>query len=425
MVGLAGFLALPTSYYRFEYLINTYYGLWLSLGLAGLLLLEAQADGAILWPRRFLALLLLILCHWVYCTAFLFLGPLVLCRILIARAGDRDTGEAGLHENETDRQAHLGQRFLTKEAGLSLFLLAVSCIAGFLLMQTAPAQPTNFGALQMEEWSHSLRALIENTATNLGDGSYLLFLTTLGAIALLQLAFPLVRQHSGPAWRGAGALTAVAVGLGLFMATREWVSRNEHMFRYLLPSCLYFQAALAIAAIAPAAAALSERARRRLVFLSSVSLLAAIAWSYGKPSLKGVRDDLAVHNYPRFTSLEPFKGMAVEELIEAHCTHVAGDYWQVWPTVFSANLALRDRGEQRIIWGISLRSKPTRRYWGRVPWSEIRVAVPVGDPQAELYLKESGLPPLVVTERRSTFWILSPLEATGFINPAGVFWVSP
>ncbi|MFL5245981.1 MAG: hypothetical protein ACJ8FY_28255 [Gemmataceae bacterium] len=402
-VGLAGFLALPTPYYRFEYLVNTYYGLWLCLGLGGLLLLELQAEGAISWPRRLLALLMLLVCHWVYCTAFLFLGPLVVTRFLAAARSNRAAGEAGY----------------------SLLFLAIGYIAGLLLMQTAPSRPTNFSALPMEEWPHSLQALIDNTVINLGNGSYLLALAALGALALLGLAFSGMRRHAGPFWRAAAALTAVAIALGLFMATREWVGQNQYMFRYLLPSCLYLQAALTIAAIGTATAALSEETRRRMAFLSPILLVAAIACSYGMPSLKGVRDDLAVHHYPRFTSIEAFKGMAVEELVDAHCTHIAGDYWQVWPTVFSANLALRDRGEQRIIWGISLRSKPTRRYWSRVPWSEIRVAVPVDDPLAESYLKESGLPPLVVTERRTTFWILRPLEATGLIIPAGVFGVTP
>jgi len=407
-VAAAGFLTLPTPYYRFEYLVDTYYGLWLSLGLSGLLLLEPRADGGVSWSRRFFALAMLLLAHWVYCTAFLFLGPLVVCRLVAARVGQPFAGEAGPSLVRLGRLGCLARRFLPKEAGLPLLFLAASAVAGFLLMRLAPARPTSFGALPMQEWPLSLKLLLRNTVTNLGSGGYLQFLSVLGASAVFQLVFPSVRRHAGPAWRAAGALTAAGVALALFMATREWVSRNEHMFRFLLPSCLYLQAAVTIAAIGPVAAALSQWTGKRPVQLSPILLLIAVAWSYGKPSLQGVRQDLAVHHYPTSTSIEPLHGIAIEEVIDARCTHIAGAYWQVWPAVFSANLALRERGEQRIVWGISLRSRPTRRFWSHVPLEDIRVAVPVGDPQAEGFLKETGLPPLVVLERRTTFLILRP-----------------
>jgi hypothetical protein len=132
------------------------------------------------------------------------------------------------------------------------------------------------------------------------------------------------------------------------------------------------------------------------VLLAPVFLLALHA-SYGVPSLAAFRADL-----------DRTLGTYTADVLDAHCTHVAGDYWKVWPTVFHANLVLHERGQPNQVWGVTLRSSPTASRWQQLPLDQVRVAVPVGDPQAENYLRCYGFGPMLVAEKRATVWVLQP-----------------
>ena len=58
------------------------------------------------------------------------------------------------------------------------------------------------------------------------------------------------------------------------------------------------------------------------------TLLLASAARDGMPSLAGVR-----------RIIDQRCGAMTAELIDARCTHLAGDYWSVWPAIFHVNLA--------------------------------------------------------------------------------------
>src|SRR5205085_12304619 len=88
-LSAAAFLTLTPPGYRFDFFLNTFYGVWLALGLGGLVLLEPRADGRVPARRWLPALARLVLAHWAYCATALLLGPLVLFRGLLCR------GEAG------------------------------------------------------------------------------------------------------------------------------------------------------------------------------------------------------------------------------------------------------------------------------------------------------------------------------------------
>ena len=139
-------------------------------------------------------------------------------------------------------------------------------------------------------------------------------------------------------------------------------------------------------------------------------MLAAV-YSYGFPSLAGVRNDVAEYHIPAITGIDTFAGIRPEDVIDTHCTHIAGNYWKVWPAVFNTNVTLHERAEKWVVWGITLRDKPTRDLWSRVPLRDLCVAVPAGgDSEADHYLQEAGFPPMEVVERRPTAWILRPRD---------------
>src|SRR5207248_2774890 len=134
--------------------------------------------------------------------------------------------------------------------------------------------------------------------------------------------------------------------------------------------------------------------------LAAPMLLLAAASGYGLPSLRGVRDDL-----------DRRLGTRTPDILAARCTHVAGNYWNVWPSVFHANLVLHERGERRVVWGVTLRSQPTHSLWEQMPREEICVGIPVGDTVGEGWLNSYHFPRMVEVERRPTLRILRPKAA--------------
>ena len=82
-LGATAFLTLAPAPYRFDYLMDVSYGVWLTLGLGGLIVAEPEPGvGARTWGRRLVALLLIILAHWVYGATALYLATLVVFRTL-------------------------------------------------------------------------------------------------------------------------------------------------------------------------------------------------------------------------------------------------------------------------------------------------------------------------------------------------------
>jgi hypothetical protein len=401
-LAVAAFLGLTPAYYRFEFLVNTLDGVWLALGLGALLLVEPRPDGRVSWRRAVLALLLMAVAHWVYTTAALFLGPLVVLRWIFFRP-EGPSSDGWL------------RRELRGETAAGLAVMAGGCGTGFVVRALFTEGGTQFDSLPAREWPITFARMLENTWVNLTPQLWplALGLLALGGVGLLAARKKRGQSPFSPdALKGAAVLALAALGLGLFMATRKWVQLNLHMFRYLLPSAVYVQAAVCAVAAAPLCAAVGLRGRRVLYALAVVAMAAAAAHSYGRPSLKKVRRDLAQQHISTCTSIDPLDGMTPEDVLGAGCTHVAGNYFKVWPAVFQANLVLRERGERRAVWGVTFRCQPTVRKWRQVPPEQVRVAVPAGgDPEADFYLQAYGFGPLEVVERRASLWVLAPRRA--------------
>src|SRR5439155_26741909 len=88
-LSAVAFLGLAPAHWFFVFTAGTFYGVWLSLGLGGLVLAETRAGKPTPWSRWLLALGLMVLAHWVYSATALLLGPLVVARFLVCGQGKR------------------------------------------------------------------------------------------------------------------------------------------------------------------------------------------------------------------------------------------------------------------------------------------------------------------------------------------------
>ncbi len=400
-IGAASLLALTPPYYRFEYLVDTSYGIGLSLALAGLMLIEAGPRGGS-WPRLVGACLLIGLANWVNSATSLFLGPFVLLQGLgKAGPGLRRLllllGRAGL--STLGRLEGLANLLRRDETPRSLIVLSVGYSTGQALMNLSPDRPTDLSALPPGEWAHSWSELIRVSWSALDPPLWLVPMVIAAALAGWGLARP------GPArpdraGRSAAALIATSLALWLLMGTRSWVKINDYEFRYLLPSALFGQAAVIGLAVDVLVGKVPSwpRFRAAQAPIAGVVLLASATSSYGLPSLAGVRRDL-----------DRKCGALTDDLLAARCTCLAGDYWKVWVAVFHANLVLHERGEARTLWGLTFRSSPTYAVWKRVPMGQRMVAIPKGDGLGEVWLRTYQFPELREVEVRRTIRVLEPI----------------
>jgi hypothetical protein len=296
------------------------------------------------------------------------------------------------------------RKVLTSELGGQLLLLGVAFAFGYLFYRLETRHllgHTDLGSLPVAQWPSIWRQLWKNQWAELAPHHWPYFLFGIAFAGLVQFSVPAMRRQASVAMRAAIAVVIAATVYFLFIGTRRWVFLNVCSGRYAYPALFVFQEAFAIFAVGLLTPTIRDRLSRRAYVPAAVGLLLAALINFHSPSIKKVHEDLT----------QTFGlGGRTADVLAAHCTHVAGDYWKVMPTVFHTNLMLREQGESRTVWGITFPGgAATRDRWGHMPMEKLRIAVALDDREkAEEWLRFFQLPPMVVVERRSTIYVLRP-----------------
>lgn len=342
MVAAAALLLFAPPDWCFEYLFSQPYGLGLALALLGLAFAEPRpspnhpAHGLPRILRLLVGLVLVLLAHWVNSAAGLLLLPLAFARAAV----DLVEGEEG--EEVKSR--------LAVDAALLVLGLAAAQLFGprYASFQSAGAWPAGWAELSRvafkEEWPW---------------GVALLAVAALGAF---------VRRHEGRRLKAsllrAAGLAAAAVAYALLAGSLNWVRENAYHWRYIIPSAVLLHVA---------ALSLLPQVRGALFLPPMAAVLA-----FGIPSPAGVRADL-----------DRTCGGLTRSVLMAKCDAVAGDYWTVWPAVWHAEEAKRERGLAGHVYGLAFRAWPTLELWAR---PGARVCVPPGErKEADAAMRDHGL----------------------------------
>ena len=407
-LGASAFLALAPLAYAFEVGIDTGFGLGMALGLGALILAGPTTTGAIPGVGRLIiALGLMVLAHWVNLGTIVFLGPLALFRaVVLGERWSLETSRWPSHEGRwrdypIDRPIRLLFRGLSSsELARSLILLGLGYRAGTAIMTLSPYRQTSMSRLPPARWPHAWSELSANTWESLSPHQWPTALLLAAGVGLVgSLAFAGARPHLGRSLRASAVLIASAVVVMGFTGIWSWVEWNAYSFRYFIPAVILIQAAPASLAVAGACGMLDPIDLRRARFAIGPLMLASAAWGHGFPSPSRVRADL-----------DRTCGGLTADILEARCTHVAGDYWSAWPAVFHANLVRSERGDPGMVWGLTFRAHPSSRRWRAMPRDRLRIAVPEGDPMAERWIASYGLSPTIEAGRRPTIVVRRPAE---------------
>jgi hypothetical protein len=349
----AVFLVCLAEPLRCDYLIAQPYGVSFGLGYGALLLLDRAGSR---W-RWCLAMGLILLAGWVN----LAVGPALLLMVLARWAGQ------GLRRRRVPLR-------------LMLLLVLGTCAGATFewLAEFRDAHVTRLAPLG--QWLPACHRLVANVVEQ-GGVRYCATLLLLVAIAVpCVLLAP--RRRTRVAVSAAISLLSAAFLLLLLAGSNRWTARNDFMPRYIYVAILAAQTAL-VATIVIALP--GERRgvsptwtfrRPRRAYASTLAVLLAIVFSYGIPSFDATR-----------ASLERRLGAETDAVLRDGYTHIAGDYWRVWPAVFHANWKLYDQGETRTVWGVAYRSLPTERHWAPLGPNRSYLLMLGHDPRAEFLLR--------------------------------------
>ncbi len=376
LAALAAFVAGPHSPLFQAFWPDQVYAPGIATLLLGLLLLSRPLSFA----RRSAGVALILIAYWVNMATPLLAVPLMLLR----RAFVEQRSVPGGKPNP----------FFDRELISLIALFASLAIAYWAFARFGPHAVTPLNPLRLRRWPHAWAALAGRAwgVWLSNPPSAALLAPALVGVALI--AAPSWREQAGRALRGAAVLIYTAVIYFLEVSASSWVQTNEYAVRYLYPSFMMFHAALAVLS-AVAAAALLGRWAEPVVRLGSLPLLCAGAlWAFGGPSLARVRADL-----------DRTLGQRTADVLEARCTHLAGDHWTVWPAVFHANWKLYEAGRRKVIVGISDHAASLLAARPPGPPDQLRVCVPLGDneaKEAQKYLQTYSFPKLAPLGRYGT-----------------------
>jgi hypothetical protein len=379
-VANAAMIALAPDLIRRNLLFECYYPLAMCLGCLGLLVL-GRGPGWPRWWRVLVAAGLLGLAHWVYVGVPLWLGPLALVR------GWMQPGEPW----PRSAWRALLRPALHPRTVIGCVLIVAAFGAGFTLMlhvqHTDPAVliPTPRDGVEPAEWPAAWATFVEHLAELPGMSAWS-FTLLAGAVIGIGACLLTRRWPAYPVFAAAVVLLVPAAAEFLYLSTRYWIQQNLYHPRYLLGTLESLQTLLAVVAAAPLAGWAARGCNPRIVFgVAALVLFATAAYHYGWPSWERPREDLENVTRPPWADKHGIEDVDAY-LLRADVDAIGGEYWTVWPTVYYVNMKRRERGESRLLFGVSDRGRVLiDQRWDPPPKRGLHVAV-LKSPQERQWL---------------------------------------
>ncbi len=313
----------PAEEVRFNILWVQPYMLSIGLALTAMKLVNRRSTS-----RIATAALLYLAAAWVNVSMATVVAPLVLWRALVT-----DYGRLGL--------ARL--RF----AVINLLFVAIATYASVRLSQAVSLPHNSTELVPAAAWPSAARALFRAASGYEKVRAWVGMALGLAALGLLGLAAASVRRFARPILSAACGLVLTAIVPFVLAASSRWVAQNNYSVRYLIPTFVLLQAACCLLATLPMLTLHADQ-QRALNWASVAAVAIALLLAVGPPSRKAVEH-----------AFESRWGTTAREVIAGRATHVTGDYWKVWPTVFYASWLLGTPGRKDWPYGLADRSIAT------------------------------------------------------------------
>jgi hypothetical protein len=223
--------------------------------------------------------------------------------------------------------------------------------------------PTPSDGLPKDKWVESWREFADHPHRLPGTNAWEKFALAAAAVGVgLSLLLRLRPRY--PILAASVVLLIPAAVEFLFIGTREWPATNDHHPRYILATIATVNLLLALVAVLPLSQA-NSRTRWLTFGIAAIALFGLIEGRHGLPALARPRQEI-----------DKRAGRWTEPLLATDVDAIGGDYWTTFPTVFHANMVLRERNEQRFVYAVTLRGRVLLEQWDWHARPTMRVAVP-------------------------------------------------
>jgi hypothetical protein len=342
-------------------------------GLLALLLLPYATTHSVNAPRIACAWVLLLTARWVNPAAAALVAALAAARWMAA-AGLGDLRRPG---------------FSALAGTLALVVSALA--AAQLLASLSPAPASDFHIVAPADWPDAWAELVRRWwQSHLGPHGLGLLLVTLAGASIASSRHRPDSAATRRVLTPALAPWLVMAAYALLIGVCEHVSDNKFSARYMIPATALLVTGCANLSVTAAA----QRWPLRTVTLAAGAILiAAMLVRYGLPRPARV-EALFRHTWSD----------RAEQANAQRATHLLGRYWDVWPTVFYANLLRHRANDGAVMYGLAYRATPTVRLWAGMPGEDLRVAVirTTNPREVNRVCREYGVPPLDPTPLAET-----------------------
>ena len=405
---------------QFRFFVGQYlYGEAMALGMAAVLLL--RPGDKLISPRGLIVILLLLLAHWVNMAVGVALAPLVIFHWLQVDGPEVAATQLELplqlNRSWRNRMARWAERLHPVQPRL-LMAVAMAFVANViasrcyqLLFEELLAIPRgNYGFAPVSSWPRAWVALLQAANADYSHGLLVLVVGVACLLGIVALHWSRTRSHAWKAGRAAFVMLIAATAYFVVVAANAHVAVNTYNSRYMVtPVALLLGAATTFAfpAIRGLFSGIAARLPARWSSLlppmvALLGLTAVIVAVYGAPRPTALR-----------AALEANWGGITREAREAKCSHVLGDYWTVWPTVFQSRVLDRETKQRYALWGLTHRGMATAHQWRlRLSPSALRICIPHGTKKElrTFYRAHFRLPPLRLERRLRHLTLFVPRQ---------------
>jgi hypothetical protein len=223
--------------------------------------------------------------------------------------------------------------------------------------------------LPLTEWPASLMKVLGNIELTM-HGTVLTW--TLAAAAVV-MAFRFRKGH----YESAHALAIASIGQIVLTSGLRWVALNNYDSRYIAGPVLVLAMLALLILVQPVADALLQSAGAAAAtlvccFIALIMVIRVFGFPSARQALTQISHATSDVGVPR---------------PELGCTHIIGNYWYAWETVFNDRLISKNRR----VWAVSFRSDATRDAWTAIPTSDRRYCAVCSDAQIELIRSQEGV----------------------------------
>ena len=307
---------------------------------------------------------------------------------------------------------------------VTLGLVAASCVLGVYMMRCSPwHNPVFDERLPIMDTLGSFWQMTAKIFASAGSevGAPCLASAACAGVCCVVVAASLLQTKAAfAAARTMAAGLCAAITYGLLISNNAWARHEGLQVRYFFPVLFVATTAVCVGliglghslrALARAARTESQQPHpadslftrlKRLVpnemgGLAVASIALLIGLRFGLPSYAGVEEGMHL-----------WAGKIGEELLENEATHVAGRYWQAWPSSFYATWQHYVKKDGKMVFALTHRMDPTVPLWPSNP-ATWRIGV-LKDSLAEarMYIAGTGVRNSDVKKESASLIIVTP-----------------